>query len=676
MKRSLTLTWAKASIKMTAAERLTPYREAAAGAVYSTRLGKKVKPVRPEEDTLSKGFLRRVEELGDEVAQRKKRYGIWQEYTWKEVYEHVVGFALGLLDLGLNKGDTLAIIGENDPEMYWAQIAAHALHCKTCCIFSDASPPDILYAVNSTDATVVCAHDQEQVDKLLEIKASVPQILKVIYWEERGLWSYDDDWLISFRDLQAIGAAASLEQPRLFDELALSTEPMDTIILSMTSGTTSLPKFAEVSHHQLVYGHALNDEYVDTRQEDNWLSFSPMAWLAEQAFGFSTHLLNGVQVNFPEGPETVPTDMREIAPAGLLFPSRVWENLARVVQFRINDSSPLNRLMYRLFMPIAYRAIDLEDAHRTIPAPLRVLRWLGEFAIFEPLRDKLGLTRARNVLTAGAMLSSDIIRFFRAIGIELRQFYGSTETFGTLHLRGDVRFETVGVIVPGVEIKIAENQEILVRTKARFKGYYKRPEETGEALDAEGWYYTGDAGHMDEKTGHLIYLERVKDLIELSSGEKFSPQYIEGRSKFSPYVQDMMTIGGADMDFVSAIIVIDFQNVSRWAEKRGIAFTTYVDLSQREEVYEIIRGELRAINESLPVYSQVKRFVILHKEFDADEAELTRTRKLRRGALQSKYHELLTAIYGRRRQVRVRAEVRYRDGRTGTLETELRVADV
>jgi long-chain acyl-CoA synthetase len=659
-----------------AKQQLIPYREATPGKVYQSRLDKKIKPARDEENTLSKGFLRRVAELGSEVAQRKKRYGIWQEYTWNEVYDQVADFAMGLLQFGLSEGDALVIIGENDPEMYWAQTAAHALHCKTCCVFSDASPQDIHYVINSADAAVVCAHDQEQVDKMLALKANLPQILKVIYWEERGMWSHDDEWLASFRDAQAAGRELRQEQPGVFDEMALSTEPEDTIILSMTSGTTSLPKFAEVTHYQLVYGHALNDEYVDSRQEDNWLSFSPMAWLAEQAFGFSTHLLNGMQVNFPESPETVPTDMREIAPAGLLFPSRVWENLARVVQFRINDSSPLNRLMYRLFMPIAYRAIDLEDEHRAIPPPLRFLRWLGEYAIFEPLRDKLGLTQARNVLTAGAMLSADIIRFFRAIGIELRQLYASTETIGTVHLRGDVRFETVGVIVPGVEIKIAENQEILIRTRARFKGYYKQPEETGEALDVEGWYYTGDAGHMDEKTGHLIYLERVKDLIELSTGEKFSPQYIEGRSKFSPYVQDMMTIGGADMDFVSAIIVIDFQNVSRWAEKRGIAFTTYVDLSQREEVYEIIRGELRAINESLPAYSQVKRFVILHKEFDADEAELTRTRKLRRGALHEKYRELLGAIYGGRRRVHVSAEVKYRDGRTGTVETELRVADV
>ena len=659
-----------------AAQHRIPYREASPGTVFTSRLKHRITPVPPDQDTLSKGFLRRVSELGDTVAQRKKRYGIWQEYSWNAVYEEVVNLALGLDKLGLQAGDTLLIIGENDPEMYWAQMAAHALHCKTCCVFSDASPQDIHYVINSTDATFVFAHDQEQVDKMLELKDGNPQILRVVYWDERGMWGYDEAWLMSLRELQTIGAAHRLDLPDKFDRMARATQPMDTIILSMTSGTTSLPKFAEVTHFQLVYGHALNGRYVDSRQSDNWLSFSPMAWLAEQAFGFATHLLNGVQVNFPEGPETVPTDMREIAPAGLLFPSRIWENLARVVQFRINDSSLINRLLFRVFMPIAYREIDLEDEHLAIPPHLRFLRWLGEYAIFEPLRDKLGLTKARNVLTAGAMLSSDIIRFFRAIGIELRQFYGSTETFGTVHLRGDVRFETVGVIVPGVEIKIAENQEILIRTEARFKGYYKQPDKTGEALDVEGWYYTGDAGHMDEKTGHLIYLERVKDLIELSTGEKFSPQYIEGRSKFSPYVQDMMTIGGVDMEFVSAIIVIDFQNVSRWAEKNGIAFTTYVDLSQRDEVYEIIRRELRAVNESLPAYSQVKRFVIMHKEFDADEAELTRTRKLRRGALQEKYHDLLDAIYGGKREVHVSAEVKYRDGRTGTVETELRVADV
>lgn len=653
-----------------------PYREVKKGRVYTTQLSGEVKAPSSEYDTLSKNFLANVKKLGDKVAMRKKRYGIWQEHSWNEVYEHVANFGMALLKLGLQVGDTVVIIGENDPEMYWTQIAAHALHCKTCCVFSDASPSDLEFVIKSTDATFLCAHDQEQVDKALEIKDQIGQIKHVIYWEDRGLWSYNDDWLASYPEIETIGQAYRQQHPNKFDEMIQTTQAMDTIILSMTSGTTSLPKFAEITHHGQVYGNTAFFNHFDSYQSDNWLSFSSMAWLVEQAFGFAPHLLHGVQVNFPEGPETVQTDIREIAPASLLFPSRVWENLARVIQFRINDSSWLNRKLYEWFLPIAYQVIDLEDERKDIPVHLRFLRWLGEYAVFEPLRDKLGLTRARNVLTAGAMLSADIIRFFRAIGIELRQLYASTESFATIHLRGDVRFETVGVLVPGVEIKIAEDQEILVRTQARFIGYYKDPEKTGEAIDTEGWYYTGDAGYINDETGHLIYLERVKDLIELSTGEKFSPQYIEGRVKFSPYVQDMMTIGGWDMDFVSAIIVIDFQNVSRWAEKSGIAFTTYVDLSQKPEVYNIIRQEIVRVNESLPAYSQVKRFVILHKEFDADENELTRTRKLRRGALQEKYSDLLEALYGDHRKVLVKAEVKYRDGRTGTVETELNVSDV
>ncbi len=653
-----------------------PYRDPKEGTVYTSKMSREI--ILPDEskNTLSKHFLLRVREYGDLVAMRKKRYGIWQEYTWNEVYDHVSNFTLGLKKLGLLTQDAVIVVGENDPEMYWTQIGVHSAHGKTCCVFSDAVPNDLLYVAKTTQAKFIVAHDQEQVDKALEIKEQVPFVKKVIYWEERGLWSYDDEWLASYSEIEDIGREYCKEKPNLFEELANSTNPQDTIILSMTSGTTSLPKFAEVTHHQLVYGSAMNFNYVPTQQADNWLSFSPMAWASEQAFGFAPFLLHGMQVNFPEGPETVQTDIREIAPVGLLFPSRVWEGLARQIQFRLHDSSWLNKALFALFMPVAYKTIDLEDERKSIPPHLRFLRWLGEYAVFEPLRDKIGLTRAKNVLTAGAMLSSDVIRFFRAIGVELRQLYASTETFCTIHMPGDVRFETVGVIVPGVEIKIARDQEILVRTEARFKGYYNQPEKTGEAIDTDGWYYTGDAGYYDEKTGHLIYLERVKDLIELSNGESFSPQYIEGRLKFSQYIQDIMTIGGFDMDFVSAIVIIDFQNVSRWAEKKGISFTTFVDLSQKPEVYQLIKEDIERVNESLPEYSRVKKFVILHKEFDADEAELTRTRKLRRGALMSKYSDLLEAIYGDKRDVKVRAEVKYRDGRTGVVETALKVGDV
>jgi len=653
-----------------------PYREVKSGTVYTSKLSQNMVEPSQDANTLPKHFLKRVTELNTEIAMRKKRYGIWIEYTWADVYEHVKHFCLGLVSLGLQKGETVAIIGENDPEMYWAQIAAHSVGAMTCGIFSDAIPdPDLIYATTATGATFLIAHDQEQVDKALEIKERVPQIRKVIYWEDKGMWSYDDEWLASYEEIEELGREYAKSHPNLFEDSIAKTDPMDPMILSMTSGTTSLPKFAMITSHQLIFGNMINEKYVPVSHEDNWLSFSPMAWLTEQAFGFAPHLVHGMTVNFPEGPMTVQTDLREIAPVGLLFPSRVWENLASTIRFRINDSSWLNRKLYELFMPFAYKVIDSQEEGKEPSPQMKFLRWLGEYAVFQPLRDKIGLIRARNVLTAGAMLSPDVIRFFQAIGVELRQLYASTETLGTIHLPGEVKLDTVGVILPGVEIKIADDQEILIRTQARFKGYFNSPDQTGEAIDTEGWYYTGDAGYMRED-GHLVYLERVKDLIELSNGQTFSPQFIEGRLKFSPFIQDIMTIGGFDMDYVTAIIVINFDNVARWAEKRALSFTTMVDLSQRPEISELIIEDIKRVNSSLPEYSRLRKFVILHKEFDADEGELTRTRKLKRRTLQQKYGDILEAMYGNSEGVRVRAEVKYRDGRTGVVETDLNVYDV
>ncbi|MEO1644071.1 MAG: AMP-binding protein, partial [Chloroflexota bacterium] len=340
-----------------------------------------------------------------------------------------------------------------------------------------------------------------------------------------------------------------------------------------------------------------------------------------------------------------------------------------------NDSTWFNRKLFDYFLPIAYQVIDLEDEGKEIPANLKMMNGIGEMTVFQPLRDKLGLVNARNVLTAGAMLSPDVIRFFRALGVELRQLYASTETIGTIHLPGDVKLETVGVVVPGVEIKIAEDQEILIRSEGQFAGYYGKPDKTAETIDEEGWYHTGDAGYMRED-GHLVYLERVKDMIELSNGHRFSPQFIEGRLKFSPYIQDIMTIGGFDMAYVSAIVVINFENVSRWAEKRGLTYTTFVDLSQKPEVYDLIKQDIVRVNESLPPDGRLKKFVILHKEFDADEGELTRTRKLKRRTLYQKYADILEALYGNVKSVRMSAEVKYRDGREGVVETDLVVAEV
>ncbi|PJF22747.1 MAG: long-chain fatty acid--CoA ligase [Phototrophicales bacterium] len=578
--------------------------------------------------------------------------------------------------MGLKPEEKVAIIGENDPEFYWAEIAVHATQGITTAIFTDASPQELSYIVLNSDAVFLIAHDQEQCDKALELKEQFTNIRKVIYWDDRGLWNYDDPWLISFEEVEALGKAYEAKNPGTFEKLIANGTGEDVAIFSYTSGTTSLPKAAMILHRNLIYANSNIEEVTPRRPEDNYVSFSPLAWITEQSLGLTSHLLYGFQVNFPESPETVQNDIREIAPSTLLFPSRIWEGMARTMQMRINDSIWINRLMYALFMPIAYKVIDLEDAKKPIPFHLRLLRLLGEFAIFQPLRDKIGMVKMRDAITSGAALSPDVLRFFRACGVELKSLYGSTEMQGvTLHYPGEVKLASVGEVIPGVELKIAENNEIRVRSRAVFKGCYKDPEKTAQSFDEEGFFKTGDAGYVDED-GHLIYLDRVKDMIQLANGESFSPQYIEGRLKFSRFIQDVMAIGGFDMEYVTAIVIIDFENMSRWAEKNRVVFTTYVDLTQKPQVYELVKREIERVNETLPPAGRIKKFVILHKAFDADEAELTRTRKLRRRALEQRYGDILDAMYSDKREINVSAEVKYRDGRTGTVETSIQIMTV
>jgi long-chain acyl-CoA synthetase len=630
-------------------------------------------PLPPERDTVPKAFLASAKRLSDRIAMRKKRFGVWQEYTWAESLTHVKAFCLGLISLGLQRGDKVTIVGENDPEFYWAEFAVQAAGGISCAVFADAGPQELEFIVANSDSVFLIAHDQEQCDKALDLRSRLPNIRKVIYWDERGLWNYDDDWLLSFEEVEALGREYEKSQPDAFEREVSLGHADDVAILSYTSGTSGQPKGAMVLHRNLIYAKMHSDPTIPAYDTDEYVSFSPMAWITEQGLGYANHAVVGFTVSFPEGPETVQTDLREISPNSLLFPSRIWENLARMMQMRINDSSWINRFLYHRFMPIAYRIIDLEDEGKPIPPHLRVLRWLGDIAVLQPLRDKIGMTRMRNAFTSGAVLSPDVLRFFRAIGVTLMSIYGSTEVQGaTMHHEGNVKLASVGAPVPGVQIKIAPDGEIRVRSRAVFAGYYKLEDKTAEAFDEEGFFRTGDAGYIDDD-GHIIYLDRVKDMIELANGERFSPQYIEGRLKFSPYIQDVMTIGGFDMDFVTAIVIIDFENVSRWAEKNRVNFTTYVDLTQKPEVYALIRKEVERVNETLPPAARIRKFVILHKAFDADEAELTRTRKLRRHALEQRYGEMMDAMYGDQEKVTVSAEVRYRDGRTGVVETDVRV---
>jgi long-chain acyl-CoA synthetase len=635
-----------------------------------------IDPLAKDSDTLPKMFLQRVNVLGDKVAMRKKRFGIWQEYTWQQSLEQVRDLCLGLVSLGLQHGEKVAIIGENDPEFYWAEIAAWSAGGTTIAIFTDANLTELGYVLDNSDAVFLFAHDQEQCDKALALREKIPNIRKVIYWDEKGLWHYNEPWLMSYEQLQSLGRDYHRAHPNAFADMIQQGSPDDIALLSYTSGTTSLPKGAMIRHRNLLFGNKHVIKIAPTKPEDEYVSFSPPAWITEQSLGLTGHLVTGFTVNFPESPATVQTDIREVAPSALLFPSRVWEQLAGLMRLRIFDSTWLNKALFALFLPVSYKIIDMEDAEKTVAPHWRLAGWLADVAVFAPLRDKIGMSRMRNAFTSGAALSPDVLRFFRAVGVQLKNLYGSTECQAhTLHYDGNVKLATVGPPAPGVEIAIQPDGEMWIRSRAVFSGYYKDEKKTAEALDADGWFHTGDAGYVD-KDGHIIYLDRVSDMIELANGEKFSPQYIEGRLKFSPYIQDVMTVGGFDMHYVTAIINIDFDNVARWAEKNRVAFTTFVDLSQKPEVAALIRKDVQAVNETLPPAARVQKFVILHKVFDADEAELTRTRKLRRRALEQKYGEMLTAMYENRDEVKVSAEVKYRDGRSGVVETAVKVSTV
>ena len=631
-------------------------------------------------DTLPKNLVAAYEIYGDtNVAMRQKDMGIWRAYTWKESYEQVRGLCLGLIQLGLGRNDKVCIIGDNDPQYFWAQLAIQAAGGVAVGIFTDSAPQEIQYIVDHSDSVFVFAKDQEQCDKLLEIRDQLPKVKHVIYWDEKGLWSYDEPWLLSFEELQSKGRSLDESQPDLFTDSVEKGQGDDLAIFCYTSGTTGIPKGAMITHSNLIAG-CDSAQQADPRLEtDEYLSFLPPAWITENVLGLSIHLRSGMLVNFPESPETVQENIREITPQAMLFSARLWENMMALVQVRIADTSWINRLLYKTFMPVGYKVAHIRYEQREPVSLLwRFLYAIGEFALFHSLRDKLGLTRVKSAYSSGAALNPDVIRFFRAIGVNIKQLYGSTEAqVHTLHVGDDVRFETVGVPSPGQKVKIAENSEILINGGTVFQGYYKNPDETKKAIqiDEQGqrWFCTGDAGHLDED-GHLIYLDRVKEMITLASGENYSPQFLEGQLKFSPYIRDVMTVGGEDRAFVTALINIDFENVGRWAEKRGLPYTTFVDLSQKQEVYDLIRQDVERVNRALPPAAHIHKFVLLHKEFDADEGELTRTRKLRRSLLSERYEDMISTMYGAGESVKVRAAVKYRDGREGIVETTVRVA--
>ena len=634
-----------------------------------------VKGFGSELNTLPKLLRARAARFGDgETAMRVKDRGIWQRYTWKDYFEKVSCLCLGMISLGLESGDKVCVIGENKPEWFWAELAAQTARATAVGIYTDCVPREVRYFVENSEASFVVAHDQEQVDKILEIREELPRLKATIYWDPKGLWGYDEPDLYSMDEVIEMGRKYREEHPGLIDELIDRGEEDDTAVICYTSGTTGLPKGAMLNQGWLVAGireWARVDEW--DRGGTEYVSFIPPAWGAEQGLGLAGGIVAGVRVNFPEEPETVQENIREIGPEILFYGARLWESVNSTVQARMIDSTWLRRWIFKKCLNLGHRVADMKIEDRSLSGWWRFKGWLAHHLAFRALKDRLGLSRVKVVYSAGGALSPEIVRFFLAIGIEIKLFYGSTEMgIVSIPRPGEIRPETSGRPMPWTDVRISDEGEIQVKSEFMFSGYYKNPEATAKKMVDGDYYMSGDFGHIDEN-GHLIVIDRMEDLKPLSGDRRFSPQYTEVRLRFSPYIKDILAVGGADRDFVSALVNIDLDNMGRYAESRNIPYTTFTDLSQRPEVIDLIREEIEKVNRNLPDYARVVRFVNMHKEFDADEEEMTRTRKLRRTFVEERYKELIDALYGDRDEISIEAPVTYRDGRRGVIRTSIAV---
>ncbi len=629
------------------------------------------------EDTLPKLLRRNAHQYPHRPALREKRFGIWGTITWSQYYERVRNFALGLHCLGFHRGDLVAIIGDNRPEWVISELAAQSLGGASIGIYQDSVPEEVAYIAEQCQARYIIAEDQEQVDKLIEIRDQLKSVHKIIYYDPKGLRNYNEDYLLSFPEVEALGRDFHQSQPTFFDTSIDEGHGEDVAIVSTTSGTTSRPKLAKLAHRNLLAMGEGMMSFDPYQVDDDFVSFLPLAWIGEQMLALACGMRAGFALNFPEEPETVQSDLREIGPHIIFAPPRIWENMVSTVQVKIEDASRLKQRIFHWAMNLGYRVADKRFARQTPSLLDRIQQRIAYYLVFNNLLDQLGMKRVKWAYTGGAALSPDIFRFFHAMGVNLKQGYGQTETSGicVVHRDGDIKFQTVGTAMPGVEVKVDDSGEILVRGSVTFSGYYRNESATAETLTSDGWVRTGDAGYFDDD-GHLIVIDRAKDVMTLRDGTKFSPQFIENKLKFSPYVREAVVFGGGDYPFVAAMINIDFGNTGKWAENNKIAYTTYTDLSQKPPIYDLIRTVVERTNQDLPPAARIKRFVLLHKELDADDAELTRTRKVRRNFIAQRYQEIIDGLYSDQNAIDVESVITYQDGRTATLQIQLRMETV
>jgi len=629
-----------------------------------------------EATTLARMLRRNARDLRDRPAIREKDRGIWQTWTWGQYYEQVRDFALGLVALGFKRGERLSVIGDNRPRLYWAQVAAQCLGGVPVPVYQDSIAKELAFVWNHAECSVIVAEDQEQVDKVLGLRDQLPALRLVVYDDPRGLVHYKHEWLRSYQEVQELGRAFAARHPHDFEAEIEKGKPEDVAIICYTSGTTGNPKGVMLTNANAIGIADAFRRAEDVRADDDALAYLPMAWAGDAAYTLFLSLVVGFCSNCPESPETVQRDLRELGPTTVLAPPRIWENMLTGVQVKAADAPALKRWVFERFRAAAERAEIRRSDGKPIPLGLRLACMLGNVLVYTPIRDQLGLRRARWALTGGAPLGPDTFRFFRSIGVNLKQVYGSTETTGLVSLQpsAEANPTTAGRPCPGIEVKIADRGEVLVRGPVIFKGYLKNEEATREVIDPEGWFRTGDAGFMDPR-GHLVIIDRAKDVGALRDGTPFAPQFIENKLKFSPFIREAVAFGN-EYPFVSAMVAIDLNTVGNWAERRGIPYTSYMDLSQKPEVCDLIREEIRKGNETLPASTRIRRFLLLTKDLEADDAEMTRTRKVRRKFVAEKYASVIDAFYAGGHAVELEASITYEDGRTAIMKSHVRVEDV
>ncbi len=627
--------------------------------------------------TLPQILTKQAERLGNsQIAIREKMFGIWQAYTWEDYFRYTKQVALGLHALGLKRGENIGLIVNNHPEWLFGEMGAQAIGAITVNMFTSSIAKELAVMLNRIQATFAIVQDQEQVDKLLEMNQELPHLRKVIYIDPTGMRTYaSNPWLISFKDLLKLGEEVDQRQPNLFQEELWKGKPEEVALMIMTSGTTGIPKLAMISHRSFT---EIARKWIETAPigvGDNWISITPTAWIVDQMWGMGVSPLTGMAMNFPETLETQAEDFREIGPVVIITSSRFWEDLASKIRVKMADSGWVKRKLFDLGEKVGTTVVDRESKKEAVPSYLQLLHKLFAKIVYRPLLDRVGCAQIRAAITGGHPISPDVIRFFRAKGLNLKHAYGLTEGGGVFQVQPDkeVKPESVGKPLPRTEIRIAEDQEVLVKTPSCFVGYYQDPEATNKAL-RDGWLHTGDAGYIDDD-GHLLIIGRKEEIMRTKAGEAISSDFIETRLKFSPYIKEAV-VWGEGRDYITGFINIDFGNVGSWAEDRMIPYTTYTDLSQRPEVEELILGEVRHVNTQLPRPMRLKKIILLYKLLDADDEELTRTGKVRRKFVYEQYLNLIEAMYHDLKELEVTGKVRYRDGHVGTITTKVKILTV